>query len=299
VGLSYDGVFVILGHMKIVISKSMGYCKGVSRALDMASGAVASAKAQGRMVYSLGELIHNSQVCESFAKQGLEQIESPKGHEPGFLVLRAHGVGDALKAEFEEAGYQLVDATCPVVKRNLEKIALYSRTHTIIIVGHQGHPEAIAMQGVFADGKPIETSLVSCIEDLPVPVEGQHYAVFVQTTFDQSRWEAIKAHLQTWISSTIVVQFINSVCPSSLERRAAVLELLEVCDAVLVIGGKHSANTKALVALVREHGIQAWHIEDASEVVSEMRSCVILGVTAGASTPQSVIQQVIDRLQQE
>lgn len=265
----------------------------------MASGAVASAKAQGRMVYSLGELIHNSQVCESFAKQGLEQIESPKGHEPGFLVLRAHGVGDALKAEFEEAGYQLVDATCPVVKRNLEKIALYSRTHTIIIVGHQGHPEAIAMQGVFADGKPIETSLVSCIEDLPVPVEGQHYAVFVQTTFDQSRWEAIKAHLQTWISSTVFVQFVNSVCPSSLERRAAVLELLEVCDAVLVIGGKHSANTKALVALVREHGIQAWHIEDASEVVSEMRSCVILGVTAGASTPQSVIQQVIDRLQQE
>ncbi|NCC65483.1 MAG: 4-hydroxy-3-methylbut-2-enyl diphosphate reductase [Spirochaetia bacterium] len=285
--------------MKIVLSETMGYCKGVSRALEMAGNAVVFAKEQGKSVYSLGALIHNSQVCDSFARQGLVQIESPKDHDPGVLVLRAHGVADGLRVEFERAGYELVDATCPVVKRNLERIAFYSKTHAIIIVGHEGHPETVAMQGVMVEGKPIETLLVSCVDDLPTLAEGKAYAVFVQTTFDQGRWETIKAHLQTGTADRILVQFINTVCPSSLERRAAVLALVKVCDAVLVIGGKHSANTKALFTLVRQEGKKAWHIEDETEIVPEMKSCDILGVTAGASTPPSVIQQVIESLQQE
>ena len=277
----------------------MGYCRGVSRALELAHKAVETAKTDGKPVYSLGKLIHNSSVCASFAEQGLVEISSAQSQEPGVVVLRAHGIADALRLEFEEAGYQLVDATCPVVKHNLERIAEYSKTHEILIAGHRGHPETVAMQGVFVEGKPIKTLLVSSKAALPEPVAGKSYAVFVQTTFDQGLWNVLQSALQQWKQRHIIVEFVNNVCPSSLARRDAVLALCKECDAVLVIGGMHSANTKALAQLAREQGKTTWHIEDEKQITPEMKSCAILGVTAGASTPPTLIHQVIERLQQE
>lgn len=299
VGLPCGSIFVILDAMKLVMSPTMGYCKGVSRALDMAWGAIEDARKTGLPVYSLGKLIHNKQVCNHFAQAGMIEIAGPEGHERGVVVLRAHGVGDKLRSDFLDAGYQIVDATCPVVKRNLLHIARYAVTHTILVVGHYKHPESTAMQEVLLDGKPITSRLITTLEDVGEPGEGVSYAVFVQTTFDQNLWMQIQAALTSWQQKGIEVVFANDVCPSSVNRRTALSELAGQCDAVLVIGGKDSANTKALYSMVLEMGRKAWHIEEAAEITNEMRQCAILGITAGASTPASLVESIVDALQQE
>lgn len=298
-GLPYGSIFVILDAMKIVMSHTMGYCKGVSRALDMAQNALDDARRAGLPVYSLGKLIHNKQVCNRFAQEGMTEISGPEGHEKGLVVIRAHGVGDALRSDFLDAGYHIVDATCPVVKRNLLHIGRYACTHTILVVGHNKHPESTAMLEVLLDGKPITTKLITTLDDVGEPEDGVAYAVFVQTTFDQSLWAQIKDVLISWRRKGVEVVFANEVCPSSVNRRTALIELARQCDGVVVIGGKDSANTRALYSMVIEMGRKAWHIEDESEIVDEMRQCAILGITAGASTPHSLVESIVAALQQE
>ncbi len=285
--------------MKLILSRTMGYCKGVSRALDLASSALQSAREAGKPVYSLGKLIHNNETCAFFADQGMEVITEAEGHKPGVVVLRAHGVPDNVRSSFQEAGYDLIDATCPVVKHNLSRIAGYASTHTILIVGHPGHPETLAMRGVEHEGHLCKTVLITNAEEVGLPSPGTSYVVFVQTTFDQGLWNEIQTALRAWKTYGCEVVFANEVCPSSTNRRQAALELADACDAVVVIGGKESANTRALYQLVCGNGKKAWHIENEMEITDEMRSYDILGITAGASTPSEVIQRVIDRLQQE
>lgn len=291
--LSYWGI------MKIVLSKTMGYCNGVSRALDLAEQAIGEAKERKLPVYSLGKLIHNRQVCEHFANEGLEEIAHPDGHDTGVVILRAHGIPDRLRNEFVEAGFSLVDATCPVVKRNLRLIARYSKTHSILVVGHKGHPESVAMQGVMVEGGVCPTTLICDDKDVSSIPKESKYAVFVQTTFDQQLWTEIRSALVKQTQTGSEILFVNEICPNSVNRREAVIELAEQCDAVVVIGGKESANTRALYTLVREMGKMAWHIENATEVTPHMREYATLGVTAGASTPSSLIDEVVQSLQQE
>lgn len=298
-GLPCGSIFVILGTMKIVLSQTMGYCKGVSRALDMAQKAIEDAREAGLPVYSLGKLIHNKQVCNQFAQEGLVEINDPAGQQKGVVVLRAHGIGDALRSEFLDAGYHVVDATCPVVKRNLHHIARYAPNHSILVVGHAKHPESTAMQGVCIDQKVISSRLITGLQDVGEPEEGVSYAVFVQTTFDQSLWTQIKQALSVWQDTGTTVLFANEICPSSVNRRTALIELASQCDGIVVIGGKDSANTRALYSLVLEMGKKAWHIEDETEITNEMYQCAILGITAGASTPHSLVERIVGALQQE
>ncbi len=273
----------------------MGYCSGVSRALAMAEKAIAQANADGRPVYSLGKLIHNRQVNERFASEGLVEIHSPDEGETGVVVIRAHGIPDDLRQEFVDRGHQIIDATCPVVKHNLRRIALYCQTHEILIIGHKGHPETRAMQGV----KCCHSHLITSVDEVIEPTAGARYAVFVQTTFDEIVWSAIKERLTAFGDRRCEVLFVNDVCSSSLNRRTALLKLANECDAILVIGGKDSANTRALHHLAVESGVKSWHIEDEREVIPEMYDCDILGITAGASTPAEVIDAVVRRLEQE
>lgn len=282
--------------MKIVLSHTMGYCGGVSRALKMASDAIEQARRENRPVYSLGNLIHNRQVCAGFEQQGLVEISSFEGYEPGLVVIRAHGITDQMRADFIASGFELVDATCPVVKHNLKLIAQYAPDHTILIIGHRGHPEAIAMMGVLVDGKPIKAYLITKIEEIPACETGVQYAVFVQTTFDDCLWKEIQAALAAWKAPMV---FANNICPTSVGRRSSLAELAQSCDGILVIGGRDSANTRALYTLALELGRKAWHIEDETEIIDDIRRCAILGITAGASTPPELVQRVVQTLQQE
>jgi len=267
--------------------------------LEMAEAAIEQAHNENRRVYSLGKVIHNNEICNYLSNAGMQVIGEAQGHEPGLVVLRAHGIPDAVRSSFIDAGYELVDATCPVVRFNLANIATYAKTHSIVIVGHSGHPETAAMQGVQIDGEICPTTLITSLDEVIPPSEPSSVAVFVQTTFDQGLWNMIKEKIQGWTALGSEVLFVNEICPSSINRRNAALELAGQCDAVLVIGGRESANTRALCKLILENGTKAWHIENETEITEDMRNCDILGITAGASTPPTAIQRVIDALQQE
>lgn len=284
--------------MELILSDTMGYCKGVSRAITMVERAIVEAQQKGVPVYSLGKVIHNQQVCSSFAEQGLVTITSPEGHPPGLVVLRAHGVADALRSEFVGAGFTIMDATCPVVSRNLNLIASNQKNAQIVIVGHENHPETIAMQGVQRNGKIYPSIFVTRPEDLLQLQKGIAYAVFVQTTFDRLLWRKIQASFRNLMGQGYSIEFHNEVCPSSVNRRDAALRLCAKCDAILVVGGKESANTQALYTLIVDQGKRAWHIETEDEVTSEMKGYAILGITAGASTPQRTIDAVLLKLKE-
>ncbi len=284
--------------MELILSDTMGYCGGVSRAISMVEQAIVEAQEKGIPVYSLGKVIHNQQVCSSFAEQGLQTILSPAGHPPGLVVLRAHGVTDMLRREFVASGFTVVDATCPVVSRNLNLIAESQKDAQIIIVGHENHPETLAMQGVQRGGEAYQSLFITHPSDVWQLEKGKPYAVFVQTTFDRLVWQEIHASLEDLISQGYLIEFRNGVCPSSVHRRDAALRLCERCDAVLVVGGKESANTRALYTLVVSQGTKAWHIENEDEVTAEMKGYAILGITAGASTPQATIDAVIAQLKE-
>lgn len=279
--------------MKIVLAKTMGYCGGVSRALDLAEEAIAYASEHALPVYSLGTLIHNPQVIATLAKRGMRVIEDPEGHEPGVLVTRAHGIGDGLRNMFIDAGFLLFDATCPVVRHNLSNIARWAKTHPILIIGHKAHPEVLAMRGVHVDGTPVESLLVTNREEAAALTD-RPYAVFVQTTFDQVQLEEIRTALLSFRH----IVYVNEICPSSINRRMAALELARECDVVLVVGGRQSANTRALAELVSNEGKKAYHIEDGTEIPSEVFAHDgTVGILAGASTPPSVIEEVVRTLQ--
>lgn len=278
--------------MNIVLAKTMGYCGGVSRALNLADEAMAYADEHNLPVYSLGKLIHNPQVIATLAERGLTVIESPEGHEPGVLVVRAHGITADLRELFVSTGFLIFDATCPVVTHNLYHIAQWAKTHSILIIGHAGHPEAVAMQGVHLDGKPIESTLITRKEEVAT-LKPKHYAVFVQTTFDHLELKDIRERLAAFDS----VVYVNEICPASMSRRSAAIELAQSCDAALVIGGRQSANTRALVELVQSEGITAYHIESSDEIPREVYEYGTLGVLAGASTPSVLIDEVVQTLQ--
>ena len=284
--------------MELILSDTMGYCKGVSRAISMVEQAIEDARQKGVPVYSLGKVIHNRQVCSSFAERGLETITSPEGHPPGLVVLRAHGVADALRRLFVEAGFTIMDATCPVVSRNLNLIAINQKDSEIVIVGHENHPETLAMQGVESEGKAYPSLCITRPEDVSQLKKDSSYAVFVQTTFDRLLWRKIQSAFGDLRAQGYSIEFCNEVCPSSVNRRDAALRLCKRCDAILVVGGKESANTKALYTLIADQGKKVWHIETEDEVTSEMKGCAILGITAGASTPQLTIDAVLSKLKE-
>ncbi|HKL59417.1 MAG TPA: 4-hydroxy-3-methylbut-2-enyl diphosphate reductase [Sphaerochaeta sp.] len=284
--------------MKLILSDTMGYCGGVSRAISMVEKAIEEAQQQGVPVYSLGKVIHNQQVCSSFADQGLITISEPDDHPPGIVVLRAHGVADALRREFVDAGFSVLDATCSVVSRNLNLIAVHQKDAEIVIVGHENHPETLAMQGVDRDGKQYQSLFISRVSDVAQLRSGHSYAIFVQTTFDRLLWKEIRTAFEDLILQGYSIEFLNEVCPSSVNRRDAAIRLCSQCDAILVVGGKESANTCALYSLIVDQGKKVWHIESEDEITSEMKGYAILGITAGASTPSITIDAVIAHLKE-
>jgi 4-hydroxy-3-methylbut-2-enyl diphosphate reductase len=291
--------FFIGGTMELILSDTMGYCGGVSRAIGLVEQAIQTARESGKPVYSVGNVIHNTQVCEAFSREGLIAIESPEGHVPGYVVLRAHGVPDSLRRAFVDAGFIIIDATCPVVNRNLALLAKYSSEYTIIVIGLKGHPETVALQGVEREGVVCPTILVSDSSQVLQLPQGKKFAVFVQTTFERSLWNEIRAAIHVLEMEGKSFVFVNSVCPSSRNRRNAALRLCAQCNAIVVVGGKKSANTTALFLLIQQQGKKVWHIETEQEVTEEMRMYSPLGLTAGASTPPSTIEAVRNKLLEE
>lgn len=269
--------------MNVTIAEACGFCYGVRRAVDMAAHADTGTK-------TLGPIIHNPQVVSRLAAQGIEPVDSLDDIQPGETVLiRSHGVGPAVYAEAEKKGLHIVDATCPHVKKAQQDAKkIVEQGKKLIIIGEKAHPEVISISQWGANRVIIIDREKEAEEILPADSLG----VVVQTTFSQEQFKRIAAVLQT---KTKNLDVHMTICTATQQRQNAAIALAKTVDAMIVVGGKNSANTRRLAQVCKEQGCPTYHVETAAELqMAAFRGMNHIGITAGASTPDWIIQEVVE-----
>ena len=277
------------GRFDIWCAENTGFCFGVERAVKLAQDAAARL---GK-VFSLGPLIHNKDVVESLATEGIYVAETLDEVKDNAVIARSHGLPPDVLNAAKGRGITIIDGTCPFVKKAQDYAALLREEgYYIVIVGNADHPEVKALLGF--SGRDAQIVGADCEVRLPVAV--QRIGVIAQTT---ERIQVFSQVVASVAAHAKEVRVFNTVCDSALSRRANTLKLAEVCDVVVVVGGKHSANTKQLAAVSRHYGTETHHIERPEELESlwfdGKRS---VGVTVGASTPVWITSAVVKRLKE-
>ena len=273
--------------MKVVRSRVMGFCMGVKAVMQKVDNEVASRSYDKLFTY--GPLIHNPQVIEKLESQGVRSIESPSEADSGTIIIRAHGIHPEKRKDFEKAGYSIVEGTCPRVLRSQKTVSQYSKDGWfIVIVGDKGHGEVKAIVGCAEKYKVILTEKDA--EDFMVP---EKTLVIAQTTFSLEEYQIICGIL---IQKNPSVKVIKSICPATRQRQESLTELTEKVEAVIVVGGRNSANTRRLYLSAVKAGLPSWHVEDVNDLPDEIFKYKTVGVTAGASTPDWMIDRIEERL---
>ncbi|MGI6218025.1 MAG: 4-hydroxy-3-methylbut-2-enyl diphosphate reductase [Coriobacteriales bacterium] len=277
--------------MKVLLARPSGACFGVERALRLVRQAAKESGASN--VYTLGPLIHNPIVVADMKSRGVNVAGSVDDVDDGVLVIRSHGVPVNDINEAREKGLQIVDATCPHVSRaQKEAQRLAKEGYYVIIIGDPGHPEVEAIYSYAGDNACVVEDL-SQIPDLPPSTS---VGVVVQTTQPVSKLEQIVAVLKKRYSDLDVQ---NTICSATKNRQDAAIDVARQVDAMVVIGGRNSGNTKRLFELCHEWCDNTHHIESAAELDPKWFSgCETVGVTAGASTPQPQVDDVVKALEQ-
>ena len=270
----------------VTVAKSAGFCPGVKGAIEKVLELEASGK---KPIYTLGPLIHNKQVTDMLAAKQITSVDCPEQatDKSGVLVIRAHGITPAFRAQVMQSGMEVVDATCPLVKHAADVISKYAaQGYSTVIVGDSGHAEVQGLLGS-TQGKGIVVSGPEEAQRLPsfdkvnvVSQTTQKESVFLETA------EIIR-------SKAKVCQISNTICHPTKLRQRETMDLAKNADLVIVVGGKHSANTTRLAMLCRELAPQVLHIETEAELtVQQILKPKQIFITAGASTPNWVIDQV-------
>lgn len=270
----------------IEVAEHAGTCYGVERALELAHKA--SASADSASVHTLGPLIHNPIVVKELAESGVSSVESLDDIDGGTVVVRAHGVVPEVIAHARKIGLDVVDATCPYVKKvHLAAERLASNGYQVLVVGEPGHPE---VEGIMGHAGP-SACVVSTVDDLSSLHISKKVGVVVQTTQTEENLASIVGELSRHVSE---LKVMNTICKATSERQAAAEALATRSDCMIVVGGKNSGNTRRLAQICRNVCPRTHHIETASELDSTwFNGAKRVGVTAGASTPQSHIDSVI------
>ncbi|HAG09829.1 MAG TPA: bifunctional 4-hydroxy-3-methylbut-2-enyl diphosphate reductase/30S ribosomal protein S1 [Desulfotomaculum sp.] len=275
--------------MEVRLAKEAGFCFGVTRAVKIARN-TAQEKNQ---VYSLGPLIHNPQVVEKLARAGIKETENMADIPAGSTVIvPTHGVGPEVMVKLDELKVCVVDATCPFVRR-AQNLAHYLGQRTqVVIVGDQKHPEVRGIigyageQALIVEG-PDQAELLDTFPEV---------AVLAQTTQPLSNFQSVIDVLR---SKTGSVKVFNTICNATGMRQQAALELARQVGAMVVAGGKTSANTRRLAELSRESGAPTHHVETARDLKAEwFKGIEVAGLTAGASTPDWIIEEVQTRMKE-
>ncbi len=275
-----------------MLARDMGFCWGVRRAIDIMEKAAAD---KGEIA-SLGPIVHNPQVVRDLEGKGVRITSEPPEGVAGPVAITAHGVGPQMLEEARARSSEVVDTTCPIVTRSqrwAKKMA--AAGFTVVVFGDPKHRE---VKGVLAwagsnavalgDGDGIP-------DDLPTRL-----AVISQTTQSPERFALFVSELmQKRMGEISELRVINTLCDATSNQQAAARELAQEVDLILVVGGRSSANTRHLLEVCREEGTPAYQIESAEELRAEwLQGCQRVGVTAGASTPESEVEAVVRHVQE-
>ena len=277
--------------MKVLLADEYGFCFGVERAVDM----VEEALGEGDTVRALGPLIHNTQEMDRLQARGVNTNSQPvqiKRFETA--VIRAHGVTPEVQRELEEKAGKVVDATCPFVTR-VQKLAARaaSENRHVIIVGNPDHPEMIGVKGYAPDHAFVikDETEVMALPKLIKPLVVSQTTIKLKTFLDTA--EAIKTKTDD------EVQIVNTICSATRDRQDAARALAGEVDAFYIIGGRHSSNSLKLLAVCQEQCEKSYLIETPEEINAEdLNGVEQVGVTAGASTPNWLIDKVVKRLEE-
>lgn len=274
--------------MEIVLAKSAGFCFGVRRATQMAF----EAAAEHENICSLGPVIHSPQVVKRLAEQGVTVVADVDDIPPGSVIVRSHGVTLEEMSSIQEKNLTIVDATCPFVKKAQEYAAGLSKEgYTVIIVGEMEHPE---VQGIVSySGKAVVHVVADAEQAVALP-RMKKVGIVAQTT---QLYENLKDVMDICLTKSQELRVFNTICDATSVRQNEAREIARSVDLMFVIGGHASANTSRLARICREIQPQTWHIETTEEIQPEWFDGVAkVGVTAGASTPRWLIDEVVTRI---
>ncbi len=274
--------------MKIELAESYGFCFGVKRAIKIAE------EHQNSATY--GPLIHNSlEIKRLDQNYNVGLIENFKEFKPGdTAIVRTHGIPKNELEELTKTGVDVVDATCPYVTKPQQICEKMSEEgYDIVIFGDEKHPEIKGVKSYAVNGAHVVTS----VKDLEEIKLGEHIALVAQTTRKVEEYLEIASYL---IPRHKEVRVFNTICNATFENQEAARKLAKRADIMIVIGGKNSSNTKQLFSIAKEGCINSYHIENEDELeCSWFEGKELCGITAGASTPDWVIQNVVDKIEKE
>ena len=280
--------------MEVTVAKTAGFCFGVKRAVEKVYEQIGKME---KPIYTYGPIIHNEQVVGDLQEKGVEVIdtlEELKTIRDAVVVIRSHGVGKDVYDILKENGVEIVDATCPYVKkihRIVEKQTAEGRR--VLIVGSGDHPEVQGIKG-WGDER---TKVIENMDDfrrLELP-EDEKLCIVSQTTFNYKKFQDLVEKIS---KTRYDITVLNTICNATQERQVEAMRIASQVDVMLVIGGKHSSNTQKLYDICRKECKNTYYIQTLGdfnpECISSVRS---VGITAGASTPNNIIEEVHTKCQ--
>ena len=280
---------------RVILAKSAGFCFGVSRSVKMAEELLKSGPCK-----SLGPLIHNEDVVSDLARRGLEVISDPSEVRPGDRVMiRSHGVSQAVEDALRAAGAEITDATCPNVSRIHRLVAEASANgRQVIVIGTAGHPEVQAICGrctepvVVGNAAELANWLENNVDKRTEPI-----TVVVQTTQTENNLRECEKLIKKWCTKA---EIFDTICFATSIRQEEAVKLASACGAMVVIGGKNSANSLHLAELCAERCANTQFVENSAQLdTGVLRDVETIGMTAGASAPSWIIKEVLDKMSDE
>lgn len=274
--------------MEVVVAKSAGFCFGVKRAVDTVYAEIE----KGKKIYTYGPIIHNEEVVKDLEKKGvvvLETLEELSEIKEGTVVIRSHGVEKRIQNLIEENGLECIDATCPFVKRIhriVEEAGIENKE--VVIAGNPGHPE---VEGIVGWTKAPATILESPEEAMEFEKNTEREICLVsQTTFNYKKFQDI---VEIFEKKGYNGSVVNTICNATEERQTEARKIAASVDVMIVIGGRHSSNTRKLYEICRQECEHTYFIQTLDDLNLDIpKSVRLVGITAGASTPKKIIEEV-------
>lgn len=274
--------------MQVEVAKSAGFCFGVERAVDMVYEQIEKQE----KVYTYGPIIHNEAVVEDLEKKGVQVLETEEelcALQEGTVIIRSCGVAKRIYGLLDEEKFAVVDATCPFVKKIHQIVETESKAgRQIVIIGNDNHPEVEGIKG-WCTGNAIVIGNTESARNCDFAMDTK-LCVVSQTTFNYKKFEDIVEILSEKSYDIIAM---NTICNATKQRQTEAASLAARSDAMLVIGGKHSSNTQKLYEICKRECEDTYHIQTLDDLdVSRFKSFRSVGITAGASTPNNIIEEV-------
>ena len=277
--------------MEVIRAKTAGFCFGVKRAVDTVYEQLEKAS-ESTTIYTYGPIIHNEEVVKDMKQKGVIVLQSEAELDAlteGTVIIRSHGVEKAIYDKLNAQGIKIVDATCPFVKK-IHNIVQKESTNGnyIIIVGNPQHPEVEGIRG-WAGIKAVVVQTKEDIDKLIIP-ENEKACVVSQTTFNYNKFKEL---VEIILKKSYDVSVLNTICNATKERQTEAQRIAEEVDAMIVIGDKHSSNTQKLFEICKNACKDTYYIQTLDDLdMNQLGSVETVGITAGASTPNNIIEEV-------